>query len=295
MWEEGGSCISMLFPVGKRQERGLREVGAPLDKNNTSKYHHNFLLNPQLSLPPIAYTRQSEEASPNISTLTPNTPSTLTTLNSNTSPSHSQHSLMIHPEMSIYVLNLAEDCRPYCRVDIYGEPKEGLLDSGASISVLRTCVVLSERYPILNTTNIALKAANGSFLTVMGWVPIPIGFRGATVSINAIVVEDITQDLILEVEFFKAAGLRIVNQEGAEVGAVDGKQQNEVSTEVELQERDKQEFQRVVHALPVSISEDLTKTPLIEHVIELKPESKPFTIRPHLYSPYLEEKMNLIE
>lgn len=178
-------------------------------------------------------------------------------------------------------------------MNIYGEIKEGLLDSGASITVLRACTILNERHPTLNTTNVALKAANGGFLTVMGWVPIPIGFRTTTVLVNAIVVNDITQDLILGVDFFKAAGLRIVNQEGTEVGSVDVLEHIEVTTEVELQERDRQEFQRVVNALPVSTSERLTKTVLIEHVIELKPDAKPFTTRPHLYSPYLEEKMKI--
>lgn len=196
-------------------------------------------------------------------------------------------------EKSVYVVNLAHDDRPYCDVRIYDMVKSGLLDSGSSVTVIATCPEVQDLVSKAKPPTVSLKVANGGFLVVLGCVPLPIQYLSKTVTINTIVVQELAHELILGVDFWHAIGLRIVDEKGVTVNAIDEKLSDRIETEVELQQRDQVELRQVVDQFLVTSGTSLTKTPLIEHVIELKPDSKPFVLRPHLYSPHVEDKMKI--
>lgn len=194
---------------------------------------------------------------------------------------------------TVYVINLAQDDRPYCEVKIFGSRKSGLLDSGASVTVIAECPDLKEHTAHMTNTSVSLKSANGGFLDVVGCVPLPIQYLRKTVMINTIVVKELAHELILGVDFWQAVGFKIIDEEGFTINAIDQPPTVQVKTEIELQERDLKEFQIIIQGFPVAPETTLPRTPVIEHVIELKPDAKPFVLRPYLYSPYVEDKMKV--
>lgn len=96
------------------------------------------------------------------------------------------------------------DDRPYLTVDILGRPIKGLLDSGAS----RTLLGLSGWQQVqklgfnLQPSNLQVVTANGMPCKVSGLVDVPISLRDRSIVLSVLVVPSVKTSLILGIDFW---------------------------------------------------------------------------------------------
>lgn len=197
-------------------------------------------------------------------------------------------------EAALYILNVTPDDRPFADVKIGGRRVRGLLDSGASVTVMPLSDFFRSLQMELKPTAIKIRVADGGYLNVHGYVKLPIHFRKKLIMIPTIIVEKCAQDLILGYNFWKAAGLQITDEEEIPVCALETRKRKirRVETEVELQEREGVQLVEIVNRFLISTDDFLGRTHLLEHTIELIDGAKEFVMRPHLFSPSLEEKIH---
>lgn len=191
-----------------------------------------------------------------------------------------------------YVLNLLPDGRPFINVTLFGETRQGLLDSGAALTVKKFCPLIASRTNAIRPTKVALKAANQDYLDIIGVMTIHYTYGNKIVTVDTIIVNRLSQDLLLGFDFWQAAGLKIMDTEEHEVMAVLPPSDLEVETEVELQERDLLSLRKAVNKFLVTTPTFLGRTNLIEHQIELIDGAQPFMQRTYFYAPALQEKIN---
>lgn len=95
------------------------------------------------------------------------------------------------------------DSRPYAQIILWGKAMSGLLDSGASISVLGAGALQLLRdngisYRLLKSS---LKVANGTALPVFGKFQTNIAYRDRTETIMLYIAPDLSQKLYLGFDF----------------------------------------------------------------------------------------------
>lgn len=177
------------------------------------------------------------------------------------------------------------DERPYANVLLFDKAFRGLLDSGASVTVKRWCPVVEEHLSDLRPSSRALTAANSGTLDVLGEMVIPITYGNKKVSMLVVIVDQLAQELILGVDFWRLVGIQI------EVMAIKPGSGPVITTEIELDDQSKQECQDAVGKFLITTKDFLGRTHLLKHRIELQEGAKPFLIRSHQYAPALREKM----
>lgn len=108
-----------------------------------------------------------------------------------------------------YVLAHAKDDeRPYLNVLIFGVPLLGLLDSGASRTIIgdngwKVLKSLCQLTPGISECTVA----NGETCQVIGFVRLPIQLRERIVIIEALVVPSLSHSLILGIDFWSRMGI----------------------------------------------------------------------------------------
>ena len=117
-----------------------------------------------------------------------------------------------HRNLSKTILQVEEignDPRPFTDVEIFGEKINGLMDSGASISVLGTgSVEFLEKHDIqFKPVNSSVKTASGSSLAVLGKISTSVTWKNQTKSITLFIAPGLRQNLYLGFDFFKLFGL----------------------------------------------------------------------------------------
>lgn len=98
------------------------------------------------------------------------------------------------------------DVRPYTKVKIDDLEIFGLLDSGASVSILGNnshTHLAALGYTVNNLKDTTCSVANGLTLESTGYIYIPITFKDKTYIIKFYIIPDITSDLILGCDFWK--------------------------------------------------------------------------------------------
>lgn len=186
----------------------------------------------------------------------------------------------------IKIINTEADGRPFLEVSVYGVKFIGLLDSGASVTVIRDCETLRRNHKSLTRTDITLRVANKGYLAVLGQVRIPFRCQGRTIELQTIVVEELEQNLLLGYDFWQAAGLKIIDS-SKELLSVAPDLDREIKTETELDDKDMKALKEAVSHFLVMSKGIIGRTHLIEHKIELVEDAKPFTRKTHFYSPTL--------
>ncbi|KAJ8968737.1 hypothetical protein NQ317_004103 [Molorchus minor] len=110
-----------------------------------------------------------------------------------------------------YVLGHAvNDERPYIQVDILGRTISGLLDSGASRTVIggKGLTVIRELQLRIDRSRTSVcTVANGNSCQIMGTVELPVSLRGRFRLIEAIVVPELPHLLILGIDFWRIMGI----------------------------------------------------------------------------------------
>lgn len=143
----------------------------------------------------------------------------------------------------------------------------------------------------MRPTNIHLKTANQSDLHVLGSVILPFHYNGRIYETETIVVSDLSQDLILGYDVWKALGLRIAREPPEGANAI-GEVSSQLKTEVPLDSEHQGKLAKALDCFLVTTDSFLGKTHVLEHDIELVDGAKPFYVRPYLFSPEMEKKLS---
>lgn len=110
-----------------------------------------------------------------------------------------------------YILDsVVGDERPYLRLSVYGIEFLGLLDSGASRTIIngKCWSILRDLGVTLNSTkSIACTVANGQVCKSIGCCTIPMMVRGKIVVIEALIISELPQLMLLGADFWKLLGI----------------------------------------------------------------------------------------
>lgn len=191
------------------------------------------------------------------------------------------------------VVNSLTDKRPFVEVELYNVVRRGLLDSGATVTLKAWCPLIEKMKGQIEVSGVTLKAANKQPIAVLGTLEIPYTFRNRKFKHKTIIVQESSQDLILGVDFWAAAGLQIsIPAEEQELLEIGNPEALNFQCELDLSERDKLAFNNILGSFLITTRTFLGKTQVLEHSIELIEGAKPFISRPYHYSPEMEKKIN---
>lgn len=193
-------------------------------------------------------------------------------------------------------LHAQGDERPYLEVSILGLKMLGLLDSGAS----RT-IVGQSGYVILQNLGLQLvrkhsncTVANGQVCASIGFISAPITLMNKTHFVEVLVLPELSHQLILGVDFWKAMKL-IPDLQQDVWHFADSLPQTEVCGVVDaelLSDLDRQALDKFVKERVFSSGTGLGCCKVAEHVIELLPGTLPIKQRYYPVSPF---KQRLID
>lgn len=178
------------------------------------------------------------------------------------------------------------DERPHLTVEIYGVPFRGLLDSGASCTVMSK-EAMRELPVSLISTKITLTTANEGPLEVLGTFTAPVRYSNKTYQVPTIVVRNLSHDLILGYDFWRIAGLKITHR----IDEVHAPPKTIRKSPTALTPAQQQKFEEAKDLFLIGTEQVMGRTHLLQHEIELIDGAKPFYARPHLFSPEMETRV----
>lgn len=196
-----------------------------------------------------------------------------------------------------YILqNANPDERPYLQVSIFDKKILGLLDTGATRTVLgrKGWSLLSGLGICLNKCDpIVVKVANGSSCHSIGTCQVPVTLRGRTKLIRMVVLPDVPHTLILGVDFFKVMGIvpDLRNGEWSfsdEVSAVDTV--NQLQSRDILTSLEQVKLQAVLEKYRCAMGDTLGCTDKAEHVI--RTNSPPIKQRYYPVNPVMQKQID---
>ncbi|KAJ8963738.1 hypothetical protein NQ317_002533 [Molorchus minor] len=106
--------------------------------------------------------------------------------------------------------NVVNDERPYLKIEIFGKPILGLLDSGASRTILGSkgiALIRELGLTIDHSITSFCAVANGSRVRSVGVVSLPVSLRGKFRLVEVIVVPELPHLLILGADFWRVMGI----------------------------------------------------------------------------------------
>ncbi|KAJ8963739.1 hypothetical protein NQ317_002534 [Molorchus minor] len=107
-------------------------------------------------------------------------------------------------------VNVVNDERPYLKIEIFGKPILGLLDSGASRTILGSkgiALIRELGLTIDRSITSFCAVANGSRVRSVGVVSLPVSLRGKFRLVEVIVVPELPHLLILGADFWRVMGI----------------------------------------------------------------------------------------
>lgn len=195
------------------------------------------------------------------------------------------HSFKKRNPLKINLKNL--DNRPYLTVSILGVEVVGLLDSGASRTVLgEGCEQFIRKLGlVLTPVKDSVRTACGQLFPIIGSVDIPYTVDNKTVVIPTLAVPAIKSNLVLGCDFWKEFNIR------PEVW-VEMIHTDQIMSEVEheLTDSQKEDLLTVVAKFPAAVDGYLGKTHLIEHNIDTG-DAYPIKQKHYIWSPFIQAKV----
>ncbi|KAJ8969833.1 hypothetical protein NQ317_012687 [Molorchus minor] len=181
------------------------------------------------------------------------------------------------------ITQVVGDQRPYLKVSILGCPLVGLLDSGASRTLVGT-----SGYEILKRVGLPLRpadvkctVANGQSCKSLGYVSTPISLMDKTRIVDILVVPELPHQLILGVDFWMSMDIVPDLRQNvwhfssspplAEVGSI--------TSESSLSSLQKETLDRLIVEKKQVMGTSIGRTHLVQHEIELVPGAKPIKQR----------------
>lgn len=185
------------------------------------------------------------------------------------------------------------DERPYLKVEVLGRILLGLLDSGASRTVVGTI-----GYEQLKALNLELlpssvnscSVANGEECVVTGSFNVPFRLQDKVKVINVLVMPSLPHSLILGADFWRRMGVVPDIRRGHWTFTDTPEHQIASLTTTERLTTDQTEhLQRTLKEIFEQMPEGLGRTPLVEHVVRLKKGIEPIKQRFYPMSPAIQK------
>lgn len=188
-----------------------------------------------------------------------------------------------------------DDSRPYAKILIDDVEYTGLLDSGASLTILgKGCEKFIENhgYKIYYCPSI-VSTASGTKERILGYVYLSTTFNNKTKDMKFYLVPNLTQTLYLGIDFFKEFGIQITaNEISLSSPPNDSNIDEEKPGEKYhvLNEQEQVMLQQVIELLPNCAKLGLGKTTLVTHKIDVG-DALPVKQRHYSVSPAVEKEM----
>lgn len=185
------------------------------------------------------------------------------------------------------ISHIVNDNRPYLDISILGHQIKGLLDSGA------TCTVLGKGgVEFLKKLNLEIQPVDYLMVTaadhkmkVFGTVDLPYTYHGITHIVKTVISPSVTKPLILGYDFFEIFKIKL------EFLCEFFSNDSILNTiEYDLNESEKELFLEIVRKFPPAQDGRLGKTHLVEHTIETG-IATPIKQKHHIWSPFVQEKV----
>lgn len=184
--------------------------------------------------------------------------------------------------------SIGTDPRPYLVTRINGKQVHALLDSGATTSVIMKAELEDMQPSEICPYSSTIFTAGNERMKVEGRAKLTVDLEGKLTPVEAVIVDKCEPPIILGIDFWQAAGYRIVRKHEERVAAIE---KNTLDVGIELSDQEWSRLMGILQALDNSDGEKLRQTDVLEHDIELLPDARPFVIRPHRFSPALEKRM----
>lgn len=187
--------------------------------------------------------------------------------------------------ISVSVLDSYKDLRPYAKICIFGQEKLGLLDSGASISILG-----KDSIELLKTAGCKftkfkslVKTASGESQDIIGKLKIRVGYKNMSEYITFYIAPSLSQEIYLGVDFWKTFEVAPnIFEKVSEIENIDDSKIHKLNNEqTEI-------LNEVINMFPSSEVEGLGKTNLIVHSIDTG-STEPIKQRHYPYSPNMQK------
>lgn len=183
------------------------------------------------------------------------------------------------------VINHSGDNRPYANIKIKSFSVSGLLDSGASSSILgfgSEKIISNLNSPIQEFT-VSLRTADGTIHSSAGAINVPVTFNNKTREIQMLLVPTLSNKLILGMDFWDLFNIKPVICEQVDSFPI-------ITSDLTPEQSSKikeitMSFKTCGDDLP------LTRTNILEHEIDTG-DSVPIRQRYHSVSPYVQAEMD---
>ena len=123
-------------------------------------------------------------------------------------PKLAKPNLTYNPFSQIYHVKIKNSKCPHIRVKIFESELEALLDSGAGISILNSLDIVHRYNLVIQPAAIRVTTADGSVHGCLGYVNLPLSYKGLTKVVPTLVVPEISRHLILGADFWESFGIR---------------------------------------------------------------------------------------
>lgn len=182
------------------------------------------------------------------------------------------------------ILDTPNDIRPYAEIKIFNENKIGLLDSGASISILgKGSLDLLNTFSIKYTPyNSTIKTASGEPQAIIGKISTEVIYKERSAYITFFIAPTLSQEIYLGVDFWKK--FEIAPDIFTKIEEILPLEDQKVH---QLKPEQQQTLSETINLFPSSEILGLGKTELIDHSIDTG-TAEPIKQRHYPYSPAMQ-------
>lgn len=191
------------------------------------------------------------------------------------------------------IISIEGDNRPHIKVDVMGFEFEGLLDSGASCTIIgKDGIDLMKKLNLIGRpTKIATKTADGTLHVAVCSVDVSYRIKNKVRVLPTLIVPSLTKTLILGIDFWHAFNIKpqIVDLECAAVEKTDLVPKNDY--QISLTNDELTRLNDVISKFPASNENYIGLTKVIEHSIDTG-NAKPVVKRAYQVSPYVQKNID---
>lgn len=187
------------------------------------------------------------------------------------------------------IINVEGDNRPYLKVDVMGFEFKGLLDSGASCTILgKDGLKLIKKLNLIGRpSKVAMSTADGTLHMAACAVDVSYRIKNKVRVLSTLVIPSMTKTLILGIDFWNAFNIK-PRIGKLEVAVVENVVVNEDSYQIPLTQVQIDKLDEVVKQFPRSRDDFIGCTNIVSHHIETG-DAKPVVKRAYQVSPYVQK------
>lgn len=180
--------------------------------------------------------------------------------------------------------------RPHASVCIFDKQINGLLDSGANVTVVGNGAEnLFQDFEIEKYKQKSfVKTADGTKLQARESILLPIKFNNQVKYIQALIIPEISKALILGMNFWHAFGISPVIDQ---INSIEIEQAKEMTLNSKLTDQQKEKLAKLLRKFEYAGKNKLGRAHIIKHKIDIGDE-KPVKQNPYIHSPALQKEIN---